>query len=250
MMTNPDANNPSSACPAKPEARTLIRYADVSVSQPGHLVLEHVDLRVRAGEFVYLIGKVGSGKTSLLRTLYGELDVEQGRAEVLGFDLRTLKARRLPDLRRRMGIVFQDFQLLTDRTAADNLDFVLRAIGYDDARARSIRIDEVLDQVGMPGKGYKMPHELSGGEQQRVAIARALLGRPELIVADEPTGNLDEDTGRQITRLLHDISHQGTAVVMTTHNLQWIEEFPATVYRCESKTLKKEIDCLHLRDFK
>lgn len=250
MMTNPDANNPSAACPAEPEARTLIRYADVSVSQPGHLVLEHVDLRVRAGEFVYLIGKVGSGKTSLLRTLYGELDVEQGRAEVLGFDLRTLKARRLPDLRRRMGIVFQDFQLLTDRTAADNLDFVLRAIGYDDARARSIRIDEVLDQVGMPGKGYKMPHELSGGEQQRVAIARALLGRPELIVADEPTGNLDEDTGRQITRLLHDISHQGTAVVMTTHNLQWIEEFPATVYRCESKTLKKEIDCLHLRDFK
>lgn len=250
MMTNPDANNPSSACPAEPEARTLIRYADVSVLQPGHLVLEHVDLRVRAGEFVYLIGKVGSGKTSLLRTLYGELDVEQGRAEVLGFDLRTLKARRLPDLRRRMGIVFQDFQLLTDRTAADNLDFVLRAIGCADERARSIRIDEVLDQVGMPGKGYKMPHELSGGEQQRVAIARALLGRPELIVADEPTGNLDEDTGRQITRLLHDICRQGTAVVMTTHNLQWIEEFPATVYRCESKTLKKEIDCLHLRDFK
>lgn len=249
-MMNPDVNTPTLASQAEPEAPTLIRYEDVSVSQPGHLVLEHVDLRVRAGEFVYLIGKVGSGKTSLLRTLYGELDVEQGRAEVLGFDLRTLKARRLPDLRRRMGIVFQDFQLLTDRTAADNLDFVLRAIGCVDERARSIRIDEVLDQVGMPGKGYKMPHELSGGEQQRVAIARALLGRPELIVADEPTGNLDEDTGRQITRLLHDICRQGTAVVMTTHNLQWIEEFPATVYRCESKTLKKEIDCLHLRDFK
>ena len=198
------------------------------------IVLENVDLKIQEGEFVYLIGKVGSGKSSLLKTMYGELDIHSGSAEVLGYDMTHIRRKHIPALRKRIGIVFQDFQLLTDRNVRDNLDFVLKATGCSDKRKRQLRIEEVLELVGMPTKGYKMPHELSGGEQQRIVIARAILNTPEIILADEPTGNLDPETGRQIVELLRKICDNGSTVVMTTHNLQLLEEFPGKVFRCEN----------------
>lgn len=211
-----------------------INYHNVEVRQQEMIVLENVDLKIQEGEFVYLIGKVGSGKSSLLKTMYSELDVHSGSAEVLGYDLTCIRRSQIPALRKRIGIVFQDFQLLIDRNVYDNLDFVLKATGWSDKRKRQFRIEEVLEQVGMQTKGYKMPHELSGGEQQRIVIARAILNTPEIILADEPTGNLDPDTGRQIVQLLRDIRSKGSTVIMTTHNLQLLEEFPGRVYRCEN----------------
>lgn len=217
----------------------LIRYKNVNINQQELGVLEDVNLELNKGEFVYLIGKVGSGKTSLLKTIYGELDIQSGDAEVLGYNMSNIKRKYIPQLRRRLGIVFQDFQLLTDRNVHSNLSFVLRATGWSNKIAIKERIDEVLDQVGMTGKGYKMPNELSGGEQQRIVIARAILNRPEIILADEPTGNLDSETGRQIVELLKSICASGSAIMMTTHNLHLLSEYPGIVYRFENHQIKE-----------
>ena len=217
----------------------LIRYKNVNINQQELGVLEDVNLELNKGEFVYLIGKVGSGKTSLLKTIYGELDIQSGDAEVLGYNMSNIKRKHIPQLRRRLGIVFQDFQLLTDRNIHSNLSFVLRATGWSNKIAIKERIDEVLDQVGMTGKGYKMPNELSGGEQQRIVIARAILNRPEIILADEPTGNLDSETGRQIVELLKSICASGSAIMMTTHNLHLLSEYPGIVYRFENHQIKE-----------
>lgn len=210
----------------------LIRYTDVEIHQQELCVLNDVNLELHKGEFVYLVGKVGSGKTSLLKTFYGELDIASGEAEVLGYDMLHIKRKHIPQLRRKLGIVFQDFQLLTDRTVYDNLEFVLRATGWKSKGEIKDKIEEVLKLVGMSNKGYKLPNELSGGEQQRIVIARAVLNSPEIILADEPTGNLDSETGHAIAELLHGISEAGALVVMTTHNLQLLREFPGKVYRC------------------
>lgn len=210
----------------------LIRYTDVGIHQQELCVLNDVNLELHKGEFVYLVGKVGSGKTSLLKTFYGELDIASGEAEVLGYDMLHIKRKHIPQLRRKLGIVFQDFQLLTDRTVYDNLEFVLRATGWKSKGEIKDKIEEVLNLVGMSNKGYKLPNELSGGEQQRIVIARAVLNSPEIILADEPTGNLDSETGHAIAELLHGISEAGALVVMTTHNLQLLREFPGKVYRC------------------
>lgn len=210
----------------------LIRYTDVEIHQQELCVLNDVNLELHKGEFVYLVGKVGSGKTSLLKTFYGELDIASGEAEVLGYDMLHIKRKHIPQLRRKLGIVFQDFQLLTDRTMYDNLEFVLRATGWKSKGEIKDKIEEVLNLVGMSNKGYKLPNELSGGEQQRIVIARAVLNSPEIILADEPTGNLDSETGHAIAELLHGISEAGALVVMTTHNLQLLREFPGKVYRC------------------
>lgn len=210
----------------------LIRYTDVEIHQQELCVLNGVNLELHKGEFVYLVGKVGSGKTSLLKTFYGELDIASGEAEVLGYDMLHIKRKHIPQLRRKLGIVFQDFQLLTDRTVYDNLEFVLRATGWKSKGEIKDKIEEVLNLVGMSNKGYKLPNELSGGEQQRIVIARAVLNSPEIILADEPTGNLDSETGHVIAELLHGISEAGALVVMTTHNLQLLREFPGKVYRC------------------
>ena len=218
-------------------AERLIEYKGVEVLRNEHVALKDVDWHVDAGEFVYLLGRVGSGKTSLMKTVYGEVPIDKGDARVFDYDLRHLHRRDIPYLRRRIGIVFQDFQLLTDRTAWANLDFVLAATGWRDKEEREERIDEVLRQVGMQTKAFKMPHQLSGGEQQRIAIARALLNKPGLILADEPTGNLDPDTGTQIMAHLHDISATGTAVVVATHNVAFTRTFPGRILRCERKQL-------------
>ena len=211
---------------------TLITYNNVEIHQQELCVLNGVNLELHKGEFVYLVGKVGSGKTSLLKTFYGELDIASGEAEVLGYDMLHIKRKHIPQLRRKLGIVFQDFQLLTDRTVYDNLEFVLRATGWKSKGEIKDKIEEVLNLVGMSNKGYKLPNELSGGEQQRIVIARAVLNSPEIILADEPTGNLDSETGHAIAELLHGISEAGALVVMTTHNLQLLREFPGKVYRC------------------
>ncbi|MBQ2554049.1 MAG: ATP-binding cassette domain-containing protein [Prevotella sp.] len=216
----------------------LIDYKKVTIFQDDYCVLKDIDFSVDRGEFVYIIGKVGSGKSSLLKTLYCELDIDSAeKCEVLGRDLSHLKRREIPALRREMGVIFQDFQLLHDRNVEQNLKFVLRATGWTDKKERDERIDSVLDAVGMQDKREKMPHELSGGEQQHIAIARSLLNRPHIIIADEPTGNLDPDTARRILSLLKDISSHGTAVVMTTHNISLIDEFPGKVYRCHDGDL-------------
>jgi len=209
----------------------LIRYENVCICQQGLEILEDINFELNKGEFVYLIGKVGSGKTSFLKTIYGELEIKSGEANVMGHNMRTIKQKHIPELRRRLGIVFQDFQLLTDRTVHANLEFVLRATGWKDKMDIHMRIEEVLEQVGMSGKGYKMPNELSGGEQQRIVIARAILNKPELILADEPTGNLDVETGHSIVELLKEICAQGSAILMITHNLNMLSEYPGKVYR-------------------
>ena len=217
-----------------------INYQNVEIRQQEMIVLEDVNFKIESGEFVYLIGKVGSGKSSLLKTMYGELDIHSGHADVLGYDLARIRRKQVPALRKRIGIVFQDFQLLTDRNVRDNLDFVLKATGCSDKRKRQLRIEEVLELVGMQTKGYKMPHELSGGEQQRIVIARAILNTPDIILADEPTGNLDPETGHQIVELLRKICAQGSTVIMTTHNLQLLEEFPGKVFRCENHRIVEQ----------
>lgn len=219
-------------------ANAIIKYSDVEILRKELVVLKHVDFTLNTGEFVYFIGKVGSGKSSLLKSMYAEVPIESGSAEVFEFDMRKIKPRKIHLLRRRIGIVFQDFQLLTDRSVHENLMFVLDATGWKNKTEKEERITQVLDRVGMLKKSYKMPHELSGGEQQRIAIARALLNDPELILADEPTGNLDPETAIQIVEMLHRIaSEQGTAVIMATHNLSFTESFPAKTYKCENKQL-------------
>ena len=221
---------------------TLIKYTDVTICQQELSVLENVDLDLKKGELVYLIGKVGSGKTSLLKTFYGELEITSGNAEVMGYDMCKIKRKHIPQLRRKLGIVFQDFQLLTDRSVYENLEFVLRATGWKHKGEMKDRIEEVLKQVGMNNKGYKLPNELSGGEQQRIVIARAILNSPDIILADEPTGNLDVETGRAIAELLSNLAKDGTLVVMTTHNLQLLEQYPGRVFRCENHQIVEEIN--------
>jgi cell division transport system ATP-binding protein len=216
----------------------LLEYKGVNICQEGIDVLSDVDFSLERGEFVYLCGKVGSGKSSLLKTLYAELPVKEGEARIFDYNLLKLKSKDRPMLRRKIGIVFQDFQLLNDRSVNDNLEFVLRATGWKSKKEIDDQIDFVLSTVGMAKKGYKWPHQLSGGEQQRIVIARALLNSPELIIADEPTGNLDPQTGRELMELLHGIAQSGTAVIMATHNMQFIEEFPAKCYTCEDGKLK------------
>jgi cell division transport system ATP-binding protein len=215
----------------------LVQLENIEVCQEENVVLSSASLTLNRGEFIYAIGKVGSGKSSLLKSLYSEIPIRKGKAYVAGYDLRKIKRREIPYLRRKLGIVFQDFQLLIDRSAIKNLEFVLKATGWKNRNEINRRINEVLEQVGMPNKGYKMPHELSGGEQQRIAIARALLNTPEIILADEPTGNLDPETSGQIMQLLHDICRKGTAVIMTTHNYNIVNAFPARVVKCENDGL-------------
>lgn len=218
----------------------LINYQKVSIYQADKCVLKEINFHVDEGEFTYLIGKVGSGKSSLLKTLYCELDLVEGeteKAEILGRDLKTIKRKEIPALRKELGIIFQDFQLLHDRTVRKNFEFVLKATGWKDKKARNKRIEEVLNEVGMIEKTDKLPHELSGGEQQRIAIARALLNNPKIIIADEPTGNLDPETASNIVSLLKEITQQGTAVVMTTHNIPMLDKFPGIVYRCKDGEL-------------
>ncbi|MCX6231385.1 MAG: ATP-binding cassette domain-containing protein [Bacteroidetes bacterium] len=212
---------------------TIIQLENLAVFQKENLILSDVNITIDKGEFVYLIGKTGTGKTSLLKTLYADLPVLEGNAIVADYDLKTMKKKDIPFLRRKLGIVFQDFQLLIDRSIKENLVFVLKATGWKDKKAMDERIQEVLDKVGLGTKGFKMPHQLSGGEQQRVAIARALLNHPELILADEPTGNLDPETSEEIINLLIDISKAGRAVLMASHDFMMIEKFPSRTLRCE-----------------
>jgi cell division transport system ATP-binding protein len=204
----------------------LIQYKDVEICQDEQIVLQNIDLEVSSGEMIYLLGRVGSGKSSLMKTLYAELEVTGTTAEVLGYDMLKIKRKDIPYLRRKVGVVFQDFQLLTDRNVEANLMFVLKATGWKDKQAMKNNIYDVLRQVGMEEKAYKMPHQLSGGEQQRVVIARALLNSPGLILADEPTGNLDPETGKGIMDLLYSISQAGMTVIMSTHNPLWPEQYP------------------------
>ena len=215
----------------------LIDYENVDIRKGENLILKDVTFRQESGEFLYIIGKVGSGKSSLLKTIYCEIPLKKGLARVFDYDLRKIKRKQIPYLRRKAGVVFQDFQLLTDRSVHENLQFVLKATGWKNKIDREIRIHEVLKKVGMERKDYKFPHELSGGEQQRIVIARALLNSPDLILADEPTGNLDPETGAQIVKLLHEICESGTSIIMTTHNYHWVQDFPAKVKKCEGGKL-------------
>ena len=216
-----------------------IEYQTVNIYQDDVPVLQGVDFHVEESEFIYIIGPVGSGKSSLLKTLYGELDLYEGeKAEVLGRDMLKIKRREIPALRKEMGIIFQDFQLLHDRSVFKNLRFVLKATGWKDKKTIEERIDDVLDAVGMKDKKDKMPFELSGGEQQRIAIARAILNKPRIIIADEPTGNLDPQTADNIVSLLKQISLTGTAVVMSTHNIPMLDKYPGIVYECNDGTIK------------
>ncbi len=216
---------------------TIIRFEHADIFILDHLVLSDVNFQVNKGEFVFLIGIVGSGKTSLIKTINAEHPLLKGEGYVSEFSLHDLKRRQVPYLRRKLGIVFQDFQLLTDRSITENLGFVLKATGWKSKPEIDKRIGEVLDRVGLGTKGYKMPHQLSGGEQQRVVIARALLNDPEIILADEPTGNLDPDTSDAIMGILTDISKNGRAVIMATHNYNLIEKYPARTLKCEDGKL-------------
>lgn len=219
------------------EDTTLLRLDGVEICRDENVILHDASFTLCNGEFVYVIGKVGSGKSSLLKSLYCEIPISQGDAWLLDYNLCKMKPKDIPYLRRKLGIVFQDFQLLTDRSVIKNLEFVLRATGWKKKSEIKERIDDVLHQVGMHNKGYKMPHELSGGEQQRIVIARALLNDPKLILADEPTGNLDPETSGQIVQLLHDICEKGTAVIMTTHNYTLVHNYPARIVKCENARL-------------
>ena len=227
----------------------LIDYQKANIYQTDEAILQNVDFHVDEEQFVYVIGKVGSGKSSLLKSIYCEVDFDKAdaeKAEVLERNLLTLKRKDIPALRREMGIIFQDFQLLHDRSVKQNLQFVLKATGWKSQKEIDERILKVLEAVGMQDKSNRLPHELSGGEQQRIAIARALLNQPKIIIADEPTGNLDPDTAEKIVGLLYEISHSGTSVVISTHNLGMIDKFPGRVYKCKEHTLtdvtKKYVD--------
>ena len=218
----------------------LVDYQQVNIYQGDELILKDVNFYVDTDQFIYIIGKVGSGKSSLLKTMYCELDLsisETGKAEVLGRNLLTLKRRDIPSLRKEMGIIFQDFQLLHDRSVFKNLQFILQSTGWKSNKDINNRIDQVLSEVGMLDKKDKFPHELSGGEQQRIAIARAVLNTPKIIIADEPTGNLDPDTANNIVELLRKITETGTSVVMSTHNISMLKKYPGIIYKCEEGSL-------------
>ncbi|MBS1596297.1 MAG: ATP-binding cassette domain-containing protein [Bacteroidetes bacterium] len=222
-------------------AEVIIRYNHVDIHQSSGLILSDVTFEIEKGEFVYLIGKTGSGKTSLLKTLYADVPVKTGEATICGFDMTNIRKRDIPLLRRKLGIVFQDFQLLNDRTVAQNLEFVLRATGWENKDTIAARIDEVMTEVGVPDKGGKMPYQLSGGEQQRVVIARALMNNPPVIIADEPTANLDPETAADIMNLLIRINREhDTAILMATHNYQVIERYPAKIFNCQNGAIMVE----------
>jgi cell division transport system ATP-binding protein len=225
----------------------LISYKNANIYQRhGICVLKNVNFQVDEGQFIYLIGRVGSGKTTLMRTVYCELEIDEAdEANVLGYDLLSIRNKDIPALRREMGVVFQDFQLLADRTVYKNLEFVLKATGWKKKDGIEERINEVLEAVGMSDKAQRMPFELSGGEQQRVAIARAILNKPKLILADEPTGNLDPETSKEIIKLLFRISDEGTAIVMSTHNLPLIEANPSVTYRCQNALMEDITNDFH-----
>ena len=218
---------------------TIINFENASIFQEDHLVLSNVNFKVGKGEFVYLIGKVGSGKTSLIKTINAELPLKEGTGNVAGFELENIKSKQVPLLRRKLGIVFQDFQLLIDRSVYENLHFVLKATGWKNKTEIDTRIKDVLDKVELGYKGYKLPHQLSGGEQQRVVIARALLNDPEIILADEPTGNLDPETSEGIMKILKEISASGRAVVMATHNYTLLKKFNARTLKCDKDKLEE-----------
>lgn len=222
-------------------SEAILNLTDARIYQNEHLVLSNVNLTINKGEFAYLIGSTGSGKSSLLKTLYGDLPLKEGTGHIVGFDLRKLKEKEIPFLRRKLGIVFQDFQLLTDRNVDENLRFVLKATGWKEKRPMDDKIQQVLQMVGMGTKGFKMPYQLSGGEQQRVAIARALLNDPSLILADEPTGNLDPNTSEEIMQLLVGISKQGTAVLMATHDYSVILKYQRRTLKCAEGTLTETV---------
>jgi len=219
-------------------SETTIELKDAKIYQRDMLILNEVNLEVRRGEFVYLIGKTGTGKSSLLKTLYGDLELREGKGHVAGFNLNELNRKQIPFLRRKIGIVFQDFQLLMDRSVDENLKFVMKATGWKDKLKMDERAEKVLEDVGLSTKGYKMPHQLSGGEQQRLAIARALINDPDLILADEPTGNLDPETSGGIIELLFDISEKNRSVLMASHDYTIMERFHSRTIRCENQTLK------------
>lgn len=218
----------------------LIEYNGVEVCQLEQVVLQKVNLTIGNGEFVYLLGKVGSGKSSLMKTIYAELPLKTGSATVLDYNLLKIRRKHIPYLRRKIGIVFQDFQLLTDRTVEENLMFVLKATGWKDKKVMKNHIKDILRQVDMETKAYKMPHQLSGGEQQRVVIARALLNSPQIILADEPTGNLDPETGTGIMELLQSICKAGTTVIMSTHNMNWVQQYPGRKILFEDGRISEE----------
>lgn len=219
------------------ETENILEIKHATIAQSDNIILSGVNLEIKAGEFIYLIGRTGSGKSSLMKTLYGELKPQSGEGTVCGYDLMNIKRKQVPYLRRKIGIVFQDFELLMDRTVEDNLYFVMKATGWKDKKKMEIRKDEVLDDVGLKTKGFKMPHELSGGERQRVSIARALINEPELILADEPTGNLDPKTTEDILSLLHSISQHGIPVVMATHDYIYMKKYSSRVLVCENGQL-------------
>ncbi|NNF76135.1 MAG: ATP-binding cassette domain-containing protein [Flavobacteriaceae bacterium] len=215
-------------------AETVLQLKDVSIYQGNNLVLSSVNFEMKRGDFVYLIGKTGTGKSSFLKILYGDLDLREGEGEIVGFDLANLKERDIPFLRRKLGVVFQDFLLLNDRTVNDNLEFVLRATGWKDQAEIKAKIAEVLGKVDMKEQGYRFPHELSGGEQQRVAIARALLNDPELIMADEPTGNLDPETSFEVMDVLQDLNKKGHTILVATHDYALLIKYPSKTFKCDA----------------
>ncbi len=219
------------------QKKTLIKYLNVEICLLDNIIFKDINLTIQKGEFIYLIGKVGSGKSSLMKSMYAEIPIKKGEAKILEHNLCNLKSKEISAIRRKVGIIFQDFQLLIDRTVNENLDFVLKATGWRKKQERKNRILHVLKQVGMQTKGFKMPHQLSGGEQQRIVIARALLNSPEIILADEPTGNLDQETGEDIMQLLHSITEQGTTVIVSTHNLTWADMYQGRILKCENKQI-------------
>ncbi len=214
-------------------SETILAFKDAAIFQKESLVLKGVSVEIKKGEFVYLIGKTGSGKSSFMKTLYGDIPLKEGDGNIVDFDLKKLEEKEIPYLRRKLGIVFQDFQLLPDRNVNNNLLFVLRATGWNDPAKMNARVENVLDKVGMKTKGFKFPHELSGGEQQRIAIARALLNDPELILADEPTGNLDPQTSVEVMKVLQDINKSGRTILMATHDYALILKFPSKTLKCD-----------------
>ena len=221
--------------------KALISFRDADIMAGENVVVHGLNMEIAPGDLVYILGKVGSGKTSIIRTVTAENPLEKGEAEACGFSLKGLRQRDIPKLRRKLGVVFQDFRLLMDRSVWENLDFILKATGWKDRKAADARIDEVLEAVGMTTKAHKMPHQLSGGEQQRIAIARALLNSPEVILADEPTGNLDEETAEEILRLLNKLNQEnGTTLIMVTHDRSIVERYPGRVFVCQDESCTEQ----------
>lgn len=218
-------------------SEVVIHLRNLKIQQQKNLILDDVNLQVKKGEFIYLVGKTGSGKSSLLRTLYRDIKLKDGEGTIVGFDLHKIKPRKIPHLRRKLGIVFQDFQLLTDRSIEDNLLFVMKATGWKDKKKMKAQAKKMLEMVHLETKGYKMPHEISGGEQQRASIARALVNDPEVIIADEPTGNLDPETSENILKLLLEISQKGKAVLIATHDHNLMDKYPSRTLKCEGGKL-------------